>query len=71
VEQVTYEIQYLTHYRPAMSFENRKKQTDTDGLSKTTFLDVFRVVYPKSGLISKSIFSTMPILTNIDMEVIF
>ena len=40
------------------------KQTDrhTDGLSKTTFLAVLGVVHPKSGLMSKSIFCTMPIL---------
>ena len=40
------------------------RQTDrhTDGLSKTTFLDVLGVVHPKSGLISKAIFCTMPIL---------
>jgi len=31
-------------------------------LSKTIFLDVLRVVHPKSGLISKSIFWTIPIL---------
>jgi len=42
------------------------RQTDrhTDGSSKTTFLDVLRVVHPnKSGLISKSIFCKMQILS--------
>jgi len=34
----------------------------TDGLSQTTFLDVLEVVHPKAGLISYSIFCTMPIL---------
>ena len=35
-------------------------RTHTDGLSKTTFLDVLMVAHPKSGLISNSIFCTMP-----------
>jgi len=33
----------------------------TDGLSETTFLDFSMVVHPKSGLISNSIFCTIPI----------
>ena len=39
-----------------------KTDRHTDELSKTTFLAVLGVVHPKSGLISKSIFCTMPIL---------
>jgi len=41
---------------------DRQTHRHTDGLSRTTFLDVLRVVHPKSGLISKSIFCTMQIL---------
>jgi len=33
-----------------------------DGMSKTTFLDVLKVVHSKSGLISKSILCTMTTL---------
>jgi len=40
---------------------DRQTGRHADGLSKTTFLDVLKVVHPKSGLISTSIFCTMPI----------
>ena len=47
----------------------RKSDIKTDTpIVKTTFLDVLIVVHPKSGLISKSIFCTMPTLPW-DMEV--
>ena len=44
------------------------KTERTDGLSKTTFLDVPKVLQPKSGFISNSIFCMMPTLLW-DMEV--
>jgi len=47
---------------------DRQTHRHTDGLSKTTFLDVLRVLHPKSGLISKSIF-LHDANTYIDMEV--
>jgi len=55
-------------YAPESVPQKLQQDRHTDGLSKTTFLDVLTVVHPKSGLISKSIFCTMPTLPW-DMEV--
>jgi len=60
---------YARDSSPEKRQQDRRSDRHTDGLSKTTFLDVLRVVHPKSGLISKSIF-LHDANTSIDMEVI-
>jgi len=56
-------------YARASLREKLQQDRHTDGLCKTTFLDVLKAVHPKSGLISNSFF-LHDANTSIDTEVI-